>query len=145
MLERKRVRSQEDDADVNVTPLLDIVFIMLIFFIVTATFVNEDGFAPRLPEPSPEQPDGPPPPSLQLYVQANGQVRVDGGREIDPRSVKSVAEEFFATNPEKGVVQVTADLKAKSGVVILAVDQARDAHPNPNAAPIVVSKASATE
>ena len=50
---RRRLRGNADETEVNITPLLDIVFIMLIFFIVTATFVSEQGLTPNLPEPNP--------------------------------------------------------------------------------------------
>ena len=80
MLQRKRIRRTNDESDVNVTPLLDIVFIMLIFFIVTATFVYEDGLQPNLPEPSPDEPDTPQENPLVLSVLPTGFVQVDGGR-----------------------------------------------------------------
>ena len=52
---RKRSHVNEDEAEVNMTPMLDIVFIMLIFFIVTATFVRESGFDVSRPDPNEEQ------------------------------------------------------------------------------------------
>ena len=63
MVMRKRVRRGEETSDVNVTPLLDIVFIMLIFFIVTATFVYEDGLEPNLPPPTPPEEEQTPRPT----------------------------------------------------------------------------------
>ena len=123
---RKRVRHQDEAADVNVTPLLDIVFIMLIFFIVTATFVYEDGLAPNLPEPNPEEDQKTPPPSLLLYVQEDGFVRVNDTRIIDPKSTKPVVDEFFASKP-KGVVIISADPDSEAGVAITVLDQARQA------------------
>ena len=139
MLDRKRVRRTEEESEVNVTPLLDIVFIMLIFFIVTATFVYEDGFEPNLPEPSPEQNDSKPPPSLLLYVQQNGLVQIDGGRSVDPRSIKNTVAEFLASKPQ-GVVQITVAPGAKSGVAVLTLDQARQVDPNGK---IIIAKAAA--
>ncbi|MEE9330014.1 MAG: biopolymer transporter ExbD [Parvularculaceae bacterium] len=122
---RKKVRHQEDAADVNVTPLLDIVFIMLIFFIVTATFVYEDGFSPNLPQNSDNE-DSIPPPSLLLTVMENGLVRIDDADEVDPRSVKPRAGEFFAANPT-GVVIVSAMPNSEAGVAMTVLDEARGA------------------
>ncbi|MCI5043085.1 MAG: biopolymer transporter ExbD [Aquisalinus sp.] len=136
MINRKRIKPAAEETEVNVTPLLDIVFIMLIFFIVTATFVYEDGFSPNLPEPSPDEPTNPPP-ALLLFVQEDGFVLVDDVRIIDPRSVKPVVEEFLASKP-RGVIQITAALESESGVTVTVLDQARQANIN---APIVVAKA----
>ena len=124
---RRRVRGGGDDTEVNITPLLDIVFIMLIFFIVTATFVSEQGISPNLPEPPPPNESPPtPPPTMILTVQANGFVRVDGGRQIDPRSVKNVVSGFIAKDPSKSIVIVSAEPEATTGDTIVVLDQARD-------------------
>ena len=61
---RRRRKTQSDDADVDMTPMLDIVFIMLIFFIVTATFLDETGIDLTQPPPPPDEP--PPPKPLEL-------------------------------------------------------------------------------
>ncbi|ADM09359.1 Biopolymer transport protein ExbD/TolR [Parvularcula bermudensis HTCC2503] len=121
----RRRASSDEAADVNVTPLLDIVFIMLIFFIVTATFVYEDGITPTLPDPSPEDQDTQPPPTLLLSVQSNGFVRVDNIREVDPRSVSSVVEQFFARENDKAVVIISAAGEASTGDTITTLDEAR--------------------
>lgn len=124
----RRRRTGDEAADVNVTPLLDIVFIMLIFFIVTATFVYEDGFEPTLPPPNPPPVEDAPPPSILLTVQEDGFVLVDDVRQVDPRSVKSVVEQFVAKEP-KGVVIINAAPDSKTGVTITVLDQARTAVP----------------
>ena len=122
---RRRLRGNADETEVNITPLLDIVFIMLIFFIVTATFVSEEGIAPNLPEPSPPS-DAAPPPTMVLTVQQNGFVRVDGGRQVDIRSVKNVVSGFIAKDPQKSVVIVSAEPTATTGDTIEVLDSARD-------------------
>ena len=122
---RRRLRGGGDDTEVNITPLLDIVFIMLIFFIVTATFVDEEGFGPNLPEPPQDNQDTAPPPVMVLTVKANGFVQVDGTRLIDPRSVKNVVSEFIAKD-DKGVVIVSAEPDATTGTTVVVLDQARD-------------------
>ena len=120
---RRKGTHQEEAADVNVTPLLDIVFIMLIFFIVTATFLKERGMDVRTPDNSPEDENTVPPPALLLSVQEDGFVRVNNVRLIDPLSVKAVVEEFKAREPE-GVVLVSAAGNSKAGVAVTVMDQA---------------------
>ncbi len=120
---RKKGTHQEEAADVNVTPLLDIVFIMLIFFIVTATFLKERGMDVRTPDNTPEDEQTVPPPALLLSVQEDGFVRVNNVRLIDPLSVKAVVEEFMAREP-KGVVLVSAAAESKAGVAVTVMDQA---------------------
>ncbi len=122
---RKRATHAADEADVNITPLLDIVFILLIFFIVTATFLREQGIDVRTPEDTPPEERTVPPPALVLAVQEDGFVRVNGVRVIDPGSVKPVVQEFVAREPQ-GVVLVSAAPESESGVAVEVMDQALD-------------------
>lgn len=122
---RKRATHTGDEADVNITPLLDIVFILLIFFIVTATFLREKGIDVRTPEDNEDEPDTIPPPALLLAVQEDGFVRVNNVRIIDPGSVKPVVQEFVAREPQ-GVVLVSAAPDSESGVAVQVMDQAQD-------------------
>lgn len=125
---RRRATHQEEAADVNVTPLLDIVFIMLIFFIVTATFLREKGIDVRTPEDQPEDDNSVPPPALLLALQEDGLVRVNNVRIIDPLSVTPVVEEFTAREPQ-GVVLVSAAPTAKAGIAVTVMDQAYAGNP----------------
>ncbi len=123
---RKRIRHADEAGDVNVTPLLDVVFIMLIFFIVTATFLNEQGITASTPDNS-DPPQGvEPPPSMILSVLENGRVQVDAGRQIDALSVKNTVQEFLAREPN-GVVLVSAAPDSEAGTTVTVMDQARDA------------------
>lgn len=122
---RKRATHAADEADVNITPLLDIVFILLIFFIVTATFLREKGIDVRTPEDTPPDDVKIPPPALVLAVQEDGFVRVNGLRVIDPASVKPVVQEFIAREP-RGVVLVSAAPESESGIAVEVMDQAQD-------------------
>lgn len=124
----RRLRRNQEEAEVNITPLLDIVFIMLIFFIVTATFVDEKGLVPNLPEPSPPN-EAAPPPSMLLTVQPNGFVRVDGTRQIDPRSVKNTVSEFIVKD-NKSVVIISAEPTARTGLTMEVLDYAREGAPS---------------
>ena len=110
--------------DINVTPLMDIVFIMLIFFIVTATFTREKGIDIKTPDNSPTPENTVPPPALLLSVQKDGWVRVNRNRTIDAASTKAVVEEFMAREP-KGVVLVSAAPTAEAGITVTVMDLAK--------------------
>jgi biopolymer transport protein ExbD len=121
---RKQTTHDSEEAEVNITPLLDIVFILLIFFIVTATFLREKGLDVRTPEDTPPEEKTVPPPALVLAVQEDGFVRINGLRIIDPASVKPVVQEFIAREP-RGVVLVSAAPESESGIAVQVMDQAQ--------------------
>jgi len=79
-MRRNRRNQASDDAEVDMTPMLDIVFIMLIFFIVTATFLDEKAIDLTQPPPPPENPDDPPPdtPAITVYVDERDSCSVEG-------------------------------------------------------------------
>ncbi len=120
----KRYEPSGDEARINVTPLLDIVFILLIFFIVTATFLREQGFEiETLVECTGDDCGGRAPPIMLLAIQEDGFVRVNNIRIIDPASVKPVVQEFIAREPN-GMVLVSAAPDSESGVAIQVMDLA---------------------
>ena len=121
---RKRATHGSEAADVNITPLLDIVFILLIFFIVTATFLREKGIEVNTPDDSEQDDRSVPPPALLLSVQEDGFVRVNNVRTIDPGSVTPVVQEFIAREPQ-GVVLVSAAPESAAGVAVQVMDQAK--------------------
>lgn len=119
-----RHQKAAEDSKVDLTPMLDVVFIMLIFFVVTASFVKESGYG--LSRPESEQ--TPPPDAAQnivFAITANNQVELDG-RRIDARSVRANVERLSASNPEASVI-IRADAKAKHRTIALISDQAREA------------------
>ncbi|MET1256316.1 ExbD/TolR family protein [Aliikangiella maris] len=121
---RRQRKQYDDDSEVDMTPMLDIVFIMLIFFIVTTSFVKEDGIEIARPpaNPPPDQPINPNRPIL-ISINANSDVEMDG-RLIDVDAIQPNIETARAKKPKAAVV-VMADESAKSGVVVRAVDQAK--------------------
>lgn len=125
-MRRRLTSGGEQEAEVNITPLLDIVFILLIFFIVTATFLQERGIGLISPQDTPPEEETRPPPTLLLSVQEDGFVRVDDLRVIDPRSVAPVVEEFKARQP-RGVVLVSAAAEARAETTVTVLDQTRQA------------------
>lgn len=129
-MRRRLVGSQPESAEVNITPLLDIVFILLIFFIVTATFLQEVGIGLVSPDDTPPEEERRPPPMLLLTVQNDGFVMVDDTRLVDPRSVKPVIEAFKAAKPN-GVVLLNAAPDARIETTVLVLDQSRQAGVDP--------------
>jgi len=114
---RKRFRKRDDQAEVNMTPMLDIVFILLIFFIVTATFLSEEGVDMR-PPPDCEGPqcdvDGPPPIVVQL--DADSHVFVNGTR-TDIERVLAAVNRHRAEEPNSAVLLEVHD-ESDHGVVV---------------------------
>lgn len=114
-----------EESDVDLTPMLDIVFILLIFFIVTATFVKERAL--NLTPPPPAPPDQPvdPKPTILIRISEESLVTVNG-RLADIGSVRANIERLIAETPESAVL-VQAHPRAKNRLVILVVDQTRSA------------------
>tara|TARA_R110000782_G_scaffold72466_3_gene145138 strand:+ start:307 stop:723 length:417 start_codon:yes stop_codon:yes gene_type:complete len=121
----RKVRSP-DEANVDLTPMLDVVFILLIFFIVTATFAQEEalGLEPP-PPPAPQDDIQEQVPAILILVDATNLISVNG-RATDIGSVRANIERVRAENPESAVV-IQAHPKAKSGVIVLIRDAAYNA------------------
>lgn len=129
-VKRRLTGSKMEAADVNITPLLDIVFILLIFFIVTATFLQEIGIGLVAPQDQPPEELQRPPPTLVLNVRNDGFVMVDDVRLVDPRSVKPIVEAFKASKP-RGVVLLNAAPDSRIETTVLVLDQTRLAGVDP--------------
>jgi biopolymer transport protein ExbD len=118
-------RKGEDESQIDLTPMLDVVFIMLIFFIVTASFVNETGLNVDRPPTS----DQPPPDSantnIVFRVSESNEIMLEG-RRIDIRSVRANVERLYAEKPEAKVV-ISSHPKAKTELFVMISDQAREA------------------
>ncbi len=127
---RRLLSEDPDEAEVNITPLLDIVFILLIFFIVTSTFLDEEGLEIVTPQDDEQEQPTRPPPTLVLSIRNDGFVMVDNTRMIDPRSVKPVVEAFKAEKP-RGVVLLNAAPDAEVRTTVLVLDQTRQAGVDP--------------
>jgi biopolymer transport protein ExbD len=108
-------------AAVNMTPLIDMVFILLIFFIVTTSFVRESGVEVRRPQAQTAQAREKV--NMVLGVSAEGVVYAEG-RPIDVRSVRAYMERFLAETPEGSVV-IAADERCPAGLVIQVLDGCR--------------------
>ncbi|MDG2319186.1 MAG: biopolymer transporter ExbD [Rhodospirillaceae bacterium] len=116
-------QKEKDEAAVDMTPMLDIVFIMLIFFIVTATFVKQSGL--EVIRPPAETAEDQRRVSILIAVGDGGEVWMDN-KEVDVRSVRAGVEKLLAENP-LGSVVIQADTKSKSGILMQVMDQVRQA------------------
>lgn len=122
---RGRARRPAEEAEVNMTPMLDIVFILLIFFIVTAVFIQERALNLTPPPPSNTE-NSEPQPTIIIRVDEDNLVFVNN-RLVDIGTVRSNIERLRAETPESAVL-VQAHPNARSGLVVQIVDQARTAN-----------------
>ncbi|MDX1454288.1 MAG: biopolymer transporter ExbD [Gammaproteobacteria bacterium] len=120
-MRRKHKRDQEE-ADINMTPMLDIVFIMLIFFIVTTSFVKEIGIDVNRPTDSPPETKEESEVVL-IEISETGEISI-AGRTVDVRAVQANVERARAEKPDATVV-VSAAKEADAGVMVRVIDQAR--------------------
>jgi biopolymer transport protein ExbD len=108
-------------AEINMTPLIDMVFILLIFFIVTTSFVKETGV--DVNRPTAKTAVKKERANILVSIRANGEIWMDK-RQIDRRAVRANVERMHAENPEGSVI-ILADEEAKTGLLIEVMDQAR--------------------
>ncbi len=120
-MRKQHVSMEAEDSTIDMTPMLDIVFIMLIFFIVTTSFVKESGVSVSRPSASTasEDKNG----NIMVAIKPNGEIWVDK-RAIDVRSVRANIEKLKAESPESGVV-IQADTDARTGLLVQVMDQVR--------------------
>ncbi len=121
----RKFSKPDEEAEINMTPMLDIVFIMLIFFIVTASFVKESGLDVNKPPPSEQQPQDDKKKNILIQIDASNRIFVNL-RPIDIASVRANVERLHAENPE-GVVVIQPASDAFAGLVVEIYDQARQA------------------
>jgi biopolymer transport protein ExbD len=121
MRKRHSRRQSGAIAEVNMTPLIDMVFILLIFFIVTTSFVKETGV--DVSRPSAKTAVKKELANILISITPNGEVWMDK-RQIDRRAVRANVERMHAENPEGSVI-ILADKEAKTGLLIEVMDQAR--------------------
>ncbi|SDJ15612.1 MULTISPECIES: biopolymer transporter ExbD [Ferrimonas] len=120
---RKKHASASEGAEVDMTPMLDIVFIMLIFFIVTTSFVKESGI--DVNRPKAQQASKKPSANIFIAINEAGIVYMEK-REVDIQRVRANVERMLAESPEASVM-IQADKAAKHGVVVKVMDQVKAA------------------
>jgi len=116
-------RGEEDEEQINLTPMLDVVFIMLIFFIVTATFVKEVGI--DVNQPDEDKPKTVDPEKKSIVVKISNRDRITiSQREVDWRSVRANIERLHAEVPEAPVV-IQAHPDSTTEALIHVMDESR--------------------
>lgn len=118
---RKTLRGGGDRVEVNMSPLIDMVFLLLIFFVVTTSFVKETGI--DVHRATAETAAVKPSAAIMIGVTGQGEVWMEG-RRVDVRSVRGLVERALAEDPQAGVI-VVADRESQTGVVVQIMDQCR--------------------
>lgn len=115
--------TEDDEANIDMTPMLDIVFIMLIFFVVTASFVKETGIEINRPQAK----------TATTKETANIKIAIDGTdtiwidrHRVDERSVRPLLERMHMENPQGGLI-VQADRRSTNDKLVQVMDAARQA------------------
>ena len=117
----RRRKREEEDSEINITPMMDIVFIMLIFFIVTTSFIKETGIDPNRPEA--ETASRSELGNILIAISPSDQIWMNKN-PIELQAVRILMEAAHAENPESSVV-IVADELASTGIVIDIMDQIR--------------------
>ncbi len=121
-MRRHRTNSNSSaESEVNLTPMLDVVFIMLIFFVVTTSFVKEAGVEVNRPNASTAQRQESA--NILIAIRPNGEVWIDN-RAVDVRAVRANIERLQAEFPESDVV-IQGDRHAEIGLLVQVMDQVR--------------------
>lgn len=118
---RRQRSKKRDEEEVNLTPMLDVVFILLIFFIVTASFVKESGMEINRPDAATavRKERG----NILVAITPTGQIWIDR-RQVDVRSVRANIERLHAENPQ-GAVVIQADRQSKNYLLVEVMDAAK--------------------
>ena len=119
----RRRGAGDDEADINLTPMLDVVFIMLIFFIVTATFIKQTGI--NVSRPDALTAEQKPTVAMLIAISPNGEIWIDKKR-VDPAAVRAHIERLHSENPKGGLV-IQADKQSTNEKLMAVLSAARAA------------------
>ncbi|RXJ88488.1 biopolymer transporter ExbD [Arcobacter sp. CECT 8983] len=114
-------KNNKEETEINLTPMLDVVFIMLIFFIVTTSFVKEAGIEVNRPSAKTSQQKSEA--NILIAIKNNDEIWIDK-RMVDIRAIRSNIERLKASNTQSSVV-VQSDKDARTGVLVKVMDQVR--------------------
>lgn len=118
---RKGLRGGEEGVEIRIGPLIDMVFLLLIFFVVTTSFVKESGIdVQRSTASTAEVKERG---NIMIGVSRDGDIYMEGKR-VDLRSIRPLLERSLAEDPESGVV-IVADKRSDTGSVVKVMDQCR--------------------
>ena len=119
------IRLEEEENEINLTPMLDVVFIMLIFFIVTASFLRESGLEVNRPEQDQPQVLQDEEGAILVIIDQTDDIWIDN-RIIDPRAVRANIERLHAEDPDRPVVIQTART-SRAETLVIVMDASRQA------------------
>ena len=124
-MSRKHRHKIEEETEVDMTPMLDIVFIMLIFFIVTTSFIKESGI--EINRPNKNQSEAPPNPTSPIVIRIsdNGEVSI-GPSLIEVAQVEARVSAALSKKPKAAVIVMSSE-SARTGIVIGVVDAVKKA------------------
>ena len=114
-------RRTKEETEINLTPMLDVVFIMLIFFIVTTSFVKEAGIQVNRPSASTSEQKAKA--NIIVAIRGNGEIWIDK-RIVDLRAVRANIEKLKSLNSQNSIV-IQSDKEAKTDILIKVMDQIR--------------------
>ncbi len=115
---RRHRKIEMDEGEINITPMMDVVFILLIFFIVTASFVKESGI--DVTKPNAQTAEQKERANILIAIDKNNQVWINR-RVVDIRSVTANVQRLLAENPQSSVV-IQADEKSFNGTFVRVMD-----------------------
>ena len=120
---RRNMVQEEEENEINLTPMLDVVFIMLIFFIVTASFIKEAGIDVERPDTftAESQDDA----AILIAISPNDEIWIDR-RETEPTALRGTIERLHAENP-KGSIVIQADENSTNAALIIVMEAAKAA------------------
>ena len=118
---RNQQHQEDDTEEINLTPMLDVVFIMLIFFIVTASFIKEAGIDVNRPDTftADRQEDA----AILIAISEGDEIWIDR-REVEPRGVRDVIEKLHLENP-KGSIVIQADENSTHETLVVVMEAAK--------------------
>ena len=123
MGQKSRASRSDEDSDINLTPMLDVVFIMLIFFIVTATFIKQPGLT--VFKPDAETAESKPTVSVLIAIGPNGDIWIDK-KKVDSSAVRAHIERLHSENPKGGLI-IQADRQSTNEKLMAVLNAARAA------------------
>ena len=122
-MRRHTMMQEEEENEINLTPMLDVVFIMLIFFIVTASIIKEAGIDVDRPDaPTADSQDDA---AILIAISANDEIWIDR-RETEPNAVRTMIERLHAENP-KGSIVIQADEESTHETLVVVMEAAKQA------------------
>ena len=121
MIQIQSLRKRQKTPSLDIAPLIDMVFILLIFFMVNTNYYKETGI--EVSRPTAATASVSKKATILIAIDKNNRIFMDK-REIDPRAVRANVERALAENPE-GAVVVIADKMSSTGIAIEVMDSCR--------------------